>query len=174
MLPAGRTSQAALCPPQHKPRQLPCSSLKNPKGISPRGLLPLRGLLGGSGKPCTLLISIHWICLPRDIKAWSASQPSAIGDLSLRNIQPGKFMGWSCCEGGVLKQTGSMYFSLSVQCSNVTAPCSLLSKLCFISNSEVSCGESKVQESCLEKEWELQIPLFIKDILGDNEIVMKD
>lgn len=62
----------------------------------------------------------------------------------------------------------TVHFSLSVQCSNVTAPSSLFSKLCFISVSEVSYGDSKTQESSLEKEQELQISLFIKYILGDN------
>lgn len=130
MLPAGRTLQAALCPPQRKPKQLPCCSLKKSQreftmwAPAPQRA-PSTGLQGGSGKPCMLLISIPWTCSHRVIKAWSVSQPSATGGPSLGNIQPGKSMGWSCCEGGYSNkkvQCILAHFSLSVQCSNVTAP----------------------------------------------------
>lgn len=128
MLPAGRTLQSLPTPAQTQAASMLLTE-KSQREFTTWAPAPQRapstGLQGGSGKPCMLLISIPWTCSHRVIKAWSVSQPSAIGGPSLGNIQPGKSMGWSCCEGGYSnKQVQCIlaHFSLSVPCSNVTAP----------------------------------------------------
>lgn len=87
--------------------------------------------------------------------------------------------GWSCHEGGFSGEkerwvlTRQVQYILAclgnIQCHSSKVP----GVLNYFSsrNLEVAHGESKTEESCLEKERELQVSLFIKDVLGGN--VMK-
>lgn len=174
MLPGPCRQLSAL--PSTKPSSFHIAHWKIPKGFFPMGTWPSEDPYHGpSGWEWKAFHAAHLHTLNlltqgcKGLKCFTAKchRWSFLGEYIAWKIH-----GMELLWGWILKQTSSMYFSSSVKCSNVTAPSSSVSKLCFISNSEVSYGDSKAQESCLEKEWELQISLFIKDNLGDN--IMKD